>query len=69
MSSPLPFQTESFTTADGTSLFYRLLVPENPRAWVVLVHGLAEHSGRYLHVMEAFYKAGYAVLAGDSTLR
>ncbi len=32
---------------------------------VCLVHGLGEHSGRYVHVAEAFTSLGYAVLAFD----
>lgn len=39
--------------------------PESPRAVLVLVHGLAEHSGRYEDFAEFFTAAGYAVHALD----
>lgn len=35
------------------------------KASVVLVHGQAEHCGRYEHVAEALNEAGYDVFAGD----
>lgn len=54
---------------DGTRLFWRFARPPAsqaaPRALVVLAHGLAEHSGRYGHVIDAFAAAGYAVVAPD----
>lgn len=36
-----------------------------PRAVVVLVHGHAEHLGRYAHVIAALHRAGYAVVGQD----
>jgi alpha-beta hydrolase superfamily lysophospholipase len=39
-----------FTAPDGTRLLRRAWLPREPRRAVVLVHGLAEHSGRYDHV-------------------
>lgn len=53
------------TTADGLQLFLRRWRPASPRAVLVLVHGLAEHSGRYLHVGERFAARGFAVYAVD----
>lgn len=35
------------------------------KATVVLVHGYAEHLGRYTHVIEALCRAGYAVVGMD----
>lgn len=50
--------------AEGIKFFVRGWEPEKQiKAVVVLVHGLGEHTGRYLHVGEAFAQAGY-VLAG-----
>ena len=50
MDSPAPTATGSATMADGTCLFTQCWCPETPRAAAVLVHGYAEHSGRYAHV-------------------
>ncbi len=54
------------TNADGLRLFWRRMVPEDePAAALLFVHGLAEHSGRYCHVMEFFAGRGYDCLAVD----
>lgn len=43
--------TEHWTQSqDGTRLFYRRWPVESPKAAVAIVHGYAEHSGRYDHV-------------------
>lgn len=39
-----------FGAPDGTRLFRRAWLPREARRVVVLVHGLAEHAGRYEHV-------------------
>ena len=52
-------------TRDGLALYWRSAVPPQPRALVVVVHGLAEHSGRYLHVLRRLAAAGYACYALD----
>lgn len=36
-----------------------------PSHVITLIHGAAEHSGRYEHVLAAFQAAGMAVVAGD----
>ncbi len=55
-----------FESADGTRLMWRRRCPEGgPRATLLFVHGLAEHSGRYLHVLERFSAAGYDCWAFD----
>jgi len=41
------------------------MVPENPRAFIVVVHGLGDHAGRYLPFMEFFADKGYAVMVYD----
>jgi alpha-beta hydrolase superfamily lysophospholipase len=54
------------TTADGVELFaYRWLPAGQPRAVVQVVHGLAEHAGRYARLAQALNAAGYAVYAND----
>jgi acylglycerol lipase len=51
---------------DGTSLFWRSWVPESPpRAAIAIVHGLAEHVGRYDHVGRHLALRGCAVYAVD----
>jgi acylglycerol lipase len=53
-------------STDGTRLFWRSWLPEErPRGVVVLVHGVAEHGGRYTHVAERLTAAGYAAHALD----
>jgi alpha-beta hydrolase superfamily lysophospholipase len=55
-------------TMDGvgnTRIFYQSWRPDAPVGTVVVVHGYAEHSGRYAHVAAALSEAGYAVWALD----
>lgn len=50
----------------GKKLFCQSWVPQhNPRANIIIAHGLAEHSGRYEHVANDLCDAGYAVYALD----
>lgn len=52
--------------AAGAKLFWRKWLPIQPaRAVILLVHGYAEHSGRYEHVAEHCIGLGYAVYALD----
>jgi alpha-beta hydrolase superfamily lysophospholipase len=58
--------TEGFiTSSDGTRLFFRRHAAESPRARVLVIHGFAEHSGRYLALLDAFAEAGLDTLAFD----
>lgn len=52
-------------TEDGLRLFSRWLSPGAPRSTIVLVHGLAEHSGRYTALMSHLAARGHGVLAFD----
>ncbi len=65
MDTPLPTTTGSLSTADGTRLFTQCWRPEMPRAAVALVHGYAEHSGRYAHVAGHLNAHRIAVYAYD----
>ena len=50
----------------GANIFYQYWSPEeHARANLVIVHGLAEHSGRYMNVVNHFVPAGYAVYGVD----
>jgi alpha-beta hydrolase superfamily lysophospholipase len=60
--------TERVSARDGTELLVRrwpLPAGSEPWASVLLVHGLAEHSGRYEHVGRQLGDAGLAVEAYD----
>jgi alpha-beta hydrolase superfamily lysophospholipase len=52
---------------DGTPFFIRGWEPENgkPKALIALVHGLGEHTGRYVHVGKVMTDAGYAMAGFD----
>ena len=53
-------------TQDGLKLQGRGWQPDSqPRAAVVLIHGVGEHTGRYAHVGEALSGAGFALLGYD----
>ena len=55
-----------FRTLDGLQLFWQRWAPdEEPRAVVVIVHGVCEHSGRYGNLVEPLVEDGYAVYAYD----
>ena len=51
--------------AGDTVLYWRLWAPSRPRAAMLLVHGLGEHSGRYQMFAETLSGRGYAVFAYD----
>jgi len=55
----------SLSTDDGLHLFTRSWPSSSPRAVVALVHGYAEHSGRYDHVARSFTEQGATVHAYD----
>jgi alpha-beta hydrolase superfamily lysophospholipase len=53
-------------SADGNRFFWRRHTPEREtRAVLLVVHGLAEHSGRYIHVLNHFANAGFDCWAFD----
>ena len=54
------------TSRTGVELATREWLPaQQPKAGILIVHGLAEHSGRYEHVAEQLTGRGYAVQAFD----
>jgi alpha-beta hydrolase superfamily lysophospholipase len=59
--------TERVHAADGTELLARHWPASDPPAWstVLIVHGLAEHSGRYEHVGSRLVDAGAEVASYD----
>jgi acylglycerol lipase len=47
-------------------IYYQYWLPENePKAVLLVVHGLAEHGGRYMNLVSHFLPLGYAVYAID----
>jgi acylglycerol lipase len=54
-----------FEGVDGTKLYYQAWLPENPKAIVQLIHGFAEHSGRYKNVVNQLEPKGYLIYAHD----
>lgn len=54
-----------FSTSDGLKLFYQFWVPDAPKAVLVLVHGMGDHSGRYGPFVRYFVERGFAVAAYD----
>jgi alpha-beta hydrolase superfamily lysophospholipase len=51
---------------DGITFFMQGWEPDtNPRALLALIHGLGEHTGRYVHVGKAMTDAGYALVGFD----
>ncbi len=59
-------EEDAFDTADGRRLFEQRWLPDGTvRAHIAIVHGYAEHSGRYAYTGEALAQRGYAVHALD----
>jgi len=50
----------------GLTIYYQCWLPDkSPKAVLLVVHGLAEHSGRYKNLVNYFVPKGYAVYALD----
>lgn len=58
-------QTHEILSKDGLKLFSTSHPAKKAQASIVLVHGFAEHSGRYSHVIAALNAAGFDVLSID----
>jgi alpha-beta hydrolase superfamily lysophospholipase len=57
---------DRFATRDGLSLYEQFwLPPGEPRATVVVIHGVTEHSGRYARFASELTGRGYAVHTMD----
>jgi alpha-beta hydrolase superfamily lysophospholipase len=62
----MDYRESRLSTPDGLQLHQRRWLPDQPpRATVVLIHGLAEHGGRYAPLAERLNAEGYAVYAVD----
>ncbi|MBN1439758.1 MAG: lysophospholipase [Anaerolineales bacterium] len=55
-----------FKGVRDTLIYYQAWMPDgDPKAVLPIVHGLGEHSGRYLNVVEYFVPRGYVVYGMD----
>jgi alpha-beta hydrolase superfamily lysophospholipase len=55
-----------FKGVRDANIYYQSWLPESePKAVLLIVHGLAEHSGRYGNVVNHFVPMGYAVYGND----
>jgi len=55
-----------FKGVRDSNIYYQAWLPDrNPRAVLLIVHGLAEHCGRYMNVVDHFVPRGYAVYGLD----
>jgi alpha-beta hydrolase superfamily lysophospholipase len=65
-SAALRHFTGGFLTSDGLTLFYQGWQPlDSVKAVVCLVHGVAEHSGRYARYAASLCNAKFAVISFD----
>jgi len=55
----------SYTTHDGMKLYLQAWMTDSPKASLLLVHGLGEHSSRYAHLVEKLVAAGISVFTFD----
>lgn len=56
----------NFDGVRNVSIYYQGWLPdENAKAVLLIVHGLGEHSGRYMNVVNHFVPLGYAVYGLD----
>ncbi len=62
----MPYYEFSWKSPSGKEIYAQGWEPQGkPRAIVLLIHGMGEHSSRYQHVAEFFNSKGIAVLAND----
>ena len=55
-----------FKSIRDTNIYYQYWLPEGePKAILLVAHGIAEHSGRYMNIVNHFVPAGYAVYGID----
>lgn len=57
----------TFPSQDNLELYYQAWRPDTePKATLIIVHGLGEHSGRYMNLVNPLVADGYAVYAFDN---
>ncbi|RAI88286.1 alpha/beta hydrolase [Algoriphagus yeomjeoni] len=55
----------SYKTHDGIELYLQAWMVDTPTASLLLVHGLGEHSSRYMHLVEKLNDLGVSVFTFD----
>ncbi|SHF05915.1 alpha/beta hydrolase [Alkalibacter saccharofermentans] len=58
-------ESKIISSYDGTKLFLKKEVPVNPKAIVLIVHGLCEHQGRYNYLTQKLNEKGFGVYRFD----
>lgn len=59
-------EEKMISASGGMELFHMKDIPDSPKVTLVLVHGLAEHCGRYDHVVQKLNEFGYGVYRFDN---
>jgi alpha-beta hydrolase superfamily lysophospholipase len=60
------YKQDYFKGIRDTKIYYQCWLPEEtPKAIILLVHGLVEHSGRYMNMVNFFVPKSYAVYGFD----
>jgi alpha-beta hydrolase superfamily lysophospholipase len=66
MKQGISHQEGFFDGVRGAQTYYQCWLPDGEsKAVLFIVHGLAEHSGRYMHIVNHFVPLGYAVYGHD----
>jgi lysophospholipase len=60
-----PTESVRFCSADGTDLYGEWFAAHEPRASALLMHGYAEHAGRYREVAHVLHRLGVSALSYD----
>lgn len=59
-------EESKFTGYDGQELYYQIWRPDGePKATLIIVHGLGEHGGRYMNLVNPIVPSGVTVYAFD----
>jgi acylglycerol lipase len=62
----MKYSEGQFKGAGGLNLYYRCWLPDGePKAILIIVHGLGEHIGRYVNLVDYLVPRGYAVYGYD----
>jgi len=60
-----PGYTEGYNSQDGLNIFYRQYKADPEKAVIIIAHGLGEHSGRCVNVVERLVPKGITIYAPD----